>query len=160
FTDLQPPVVRATILVVIACLALWIGRLSIGFNALAAAAIVVLILNPSALFLAGPQLSFLAVATMIAFHRLLVPQPVPDPLDRLIASSRPWFFRIGRRIGGGLWRLWLTGALIWLVSTPLVWKQYILISPVALVLNFLMWVPVTLAMYAGLGTLLFGSLAP
>src|SRR5262245_25711626 len=69
-TDLQPPVVRATILVVIACLALWTGRSSIGFNALAAAAILVLILNPSALFLAGPQLSFLAVATMIAFHRL------------------------------------------------------------------------------------------
>ena len=55
-----------------------------------------------------------------------------------------------------LWRVWLTGALIWLVSTPLVWKQYNLISPVALVLNFLMWLPVTLAMYAGLGTLLLG----
>src|SRR5205807_7207416 len=41
-TDLQPPVVRATILVVIACLALWTGRSSIGFNALAVAAIAVL----------------------------------------------------------------------------------------------------------------------
>ena len=54
----------------------------------------------------------------------------------------------------------MTGALIWLVSTPLVWKQYNLISPIALVLNFLMWLPVTLAMYSGLGTLLFGSLTP
>ena len=62
--------------------------------------------------------------------------------------------------GGGLWRLWLTGALIWLISTPLVWKQYNLISPMALVLNFLMWLPVTLAMYSGLGTLVFGSLTP
>src|SRR5262245_50822029 len=159
-TDLQPPVVRATILVVIACLALWTGRSSIGFNALAAAAIIVLILNPSALFLAGPQLSFLAAATMIAFHPLLVPPPITDPLDRLIAASRPRLIRISRHIGGVLWRPWLTGALIWLISTPLVWKQYNLISPVALVLNFLMWLPVTLAMYSGLGTLLFGSFAP
>jgi len=159
-TDLQPPVVRAAILVVIACLALWTGRSSIGFNALAAAALVVLALNPSALFLAGPQLSFLAVATMIAFQPLLVSHPIVDPLDRLIAASRPWLVRVGRRIGGGLCRLWLTGALIWLVSTPLVWKQYNLISPIALVLNFLMWLPVTLAMYSGLGTLLFGSLVP
>ncbi len=37
---------------------------------------------------------------------------------------------------------------------------YNLISPVALLLNFLMWLPVTLAMYSGLGTLLFGSLTP
>jgi competence protein ComEC len=123
-TDLQPPVVRATILVVIACLALWTGRSSIGFNALAAAAIVVLALNPAALFLAGPQLSFLAVATMIAFQPLLVPQRIIDPLDRLIATTRPWAIQFSRRIGGGLWRLWLTGALIWLVSTPLIWKQY------------------------------------
>src|SRR5205823_10023160 len=93
-TDLQPPVVRATILVVVACLALWTGRASIGFNALAAAAIAVLVLNPAALFLAGPQLSFLAVATMIAFQPLLVPQPIIDPLDRLIAASRPLLVRI------------------------------------------------------------------
>jgi competence protein ComEC len=159
-TDLEPPVVRATILVVAACLALWSGRSAIGFNTLAAAAIVVLVLNPASLFLTGPQLSVLAVATLIAFHPLLAPQPIADPLDRLIAASRPWLARAARSSCGVLWRLWLTGALIWLVSTPLVWKQYNLISPAALVLNFLMWAPVTLAMYAGLGTLLFGSFLP
>ncbi|HZN35143.1 MAG TPA: MBL fold metallo-hydrolase, partial [Pirellulaceae bacterium] len=31
-----------------------------------------------------------------------------------------------------------------------------LISPIALILNFLMWLPVSLAMYSGLGTLVFG----
>jgi hypothetical protein len=29
-----------------------------------------------------------------------------------------------------------------------------------LVLNFLMWIPVTLAMFSGLGTLVFGSMMP
>jgi competence protein ComEC len=159
-TDLQAPVVRAAILVVAACLALAARRSSIGFNTLAAAAIAVLAMNPNNLFLAGPQLSFLAVATMIAFQKQLSPQPIVDPLDRLIAASRHWTVRAARHLGGIAWRVWLTGALIWLVSTPLVWKQYNLISPVALVLNFVMWLPVTLAMYSGLGTLLFGSLAP
>jgi competence protein ComEC len=159
-TDLEPPVVRATILVIAACLGLWTGRSSIGFNALAAAGIVVLVLNPASLFMTGTQLSFLAVATMIALERFLLPKPILDPLDRLIAASRPWLVRAGRHLGGALWRLWLTGAVIWLVSVPLVWKQYHLISPVALVLNFVMWLPVTLAMYSGLGTLLLGSLAP
>jgi competence protein ComEC len=56
--------------------------------------------------------------------------------------------------------LWLTGAVIWLLSVPLVWKQYHLISPVALVLNFVMWLPMTLAMYSGLATLVCGSLVP
>jgi competence protein ComEC len=159
-TDLQPPVARAAILVVASCLALWTGRWSIGFNVLAAAALVVLAMNPAAQFLAGPQLSFLAVATIIVFEPLLDRQPIIDPLDRLIAVSRPWPIRFGRRISGGLWRVWLTGALIWLISTPLVWKQYHLISPIALVLNFLMWLPVSLAMYSGLATLVFGSLTP
>jgi competence protein ComEC len=159
-TDLQPPVVRATILVISACIALWSGRSSIGFNVLAAAAIVVLALYPASLFQAGPQLSFLAVATLIAFRNQLIAQPILDPLDRLIAATRPWHVRLSRRIGGAMWRVWLAGALIWLVSAPLVWKQYHLISPVALLLNFLMWIPISLAMYSGLGTLVFGSFAP
>jgi competence protein ComEC len=107
-------------LVVVVCLALWTGRRATGFNTLAAAAIVVLAINPATLFLAGTQLSFLAVATLIAFGPLLAPQPTLDPLDRLIAATRPWPVRVGKRLGGGLWRLWLAGVLIWIISTPLV----------------------------------------
>jgi competence protein ComEC len=155
--ELEPPVVRATILVVMACLAMWIGRTAIGFNTLAAAAIIVLAQNPATLFQAGTQLSFMAVATMIAFQDVLMKRPIVDPLERLIATTRPLVVRVSRGIASFLWRVWLTGALIWLVSTPLVWNQYNLISPVALVLNFAMWIPVTIAMYAGMATLFFGS---
>jgi competence protein ComEC len=158
--DFEPPVMRATILVIAACLALWSGRTVMGFNTLAAAGLVVLAINPASVFLAGTQLSFLAVATMIAFQPLLVQQPTTDPLDRLIATTRPWLVRYGRYLSGLAWRAWLAGALIWLMSTPLVWKQYNLISPVALVLNFAMMVPVTIAMYAGFATLTVGSLVP
>lgn len=159
-TDLQAPVVRASVLVVIACLAQWLGRSAIGFNTLAAAALVVLFMNPAGLFQAGPQLSFLAVATMIAFAPLLAPRLVVDPLDRLIASTRHWPVRVAKHAGSGLWRLWLVGALIWLTSTPLVWRQYGLVSPVALWLNTLLWLPISLAMYAGLATLVCGALLP
>ena len=70
------------------------GRTAIGFNTLAAAGIVVLVLNPASLFQAGPQLSFLAVATMIAFQPLLMPQPIarsarpPDRHDPALAGPR------------------------------------------------------------------------
>src|SRR5439155_14002213 len=49
-TDLEPPVVRATILVIAGCLALWTGRSSFGFHVLAAAGIHVLAMNPASLF--------------------------------------------------------------------------------------------------------------
>ena len=89
-----------------------------------------------------------------------MPQPIIDPLDRLIATTRPWPVRIAKRLGGSVWRLWLTGALIWLVSLPLVWKQYNLISPVALVINSIMWIPITLALYGGFGALAMGFFLP
>lgn len=123
-TDLQPPVVRAAVLVVTICLARLAGREAFGFNALALAGLVVLGWHPASLFLAGPQLSFLAVAVMILFSGVLLPQPITDPLDRLIARSRPLAVRWMRWLGGSVWRLWLTGAIIWLVSLPIVWQQY------------------------------------
>src|SRR4029450_13710653 len=148
-TDLQPPVVRATVLVVVLCLAKLAGRHAFGFNPLALAGIIVLALQPSSLFLAGPQLSFLAVAVMILFAPLLMPQPIVDPLDRLIAATRSWPARMIRHVGGSIWRVWLTGALIWLASLPIVWQQYNLLSPVALVVNTVIWIPITVAMYGG-----------
>ncbi len=61
----QPPVVRATILVLAACGSLWLGRERLGMNVLAGAGLVVLALNPADLFRVGPQLSFLCVAGIL-----------------------------------------------------------------------------------------------
>jgi competence protein ComEC len=66
-TDAEPPVVRATVLVLSLCLALAVGRRTQAFNILAAAALVVLALNPSDLFHVGAQLSFLSVAGLAWF---------------------------------------------------------------------------------------------
>jgi competence protein ComEC len=159
-TDAQPPVVRAAILIGAACTAQLWGRRTSGYNALAAAGLVVLVHNPLSLFLAGTQLSFLAVATMILAWPILSPAPITDPLDRLIAATRPWPEQVARGVGRWLWRAWLTGALIWLTSMPLVWLHYGLISPSALILNLVISIPIMLALYLGFGVLLLGWLVP
>lgn len=159
-TGLEPPVVRAAVLIVAMCLARLIGREAFGFNTLALAGIVVLVYHPASLFLAGPQLSFLAVAVMILAAPLLMPPPITDPLDRLIASARSWPERAFRYGVSMIWRMWLTGALIWAAALPLVWLRYQLISPGALVLNLLVWVPIAMALYSGFAVLLIGPLVP
>ena len=159
-TDAQPPVVRAAILIAATCIAQLLGRQTVGYNTLAAAGLAVLAHNPLSLFLVGTQLSFLAVATMIMAWPMLATQPEVDPLRRLIAATRPWPIRFGRWLGRRIWQLWLTGAMIWLTSAPLVWMHYGLISPIALVLNLAISIPIALALYAGFGVLLLGWLVP
>lgn len=159
-TDLQPPVLRATVLVVAMCVARLIGRQALGFNTLAIAGLIVLAYQPASLFLAGPQLSFLAVAVMILGRAWINPPATTDPLDRLIARTRPRPVRMWRAFQRETWRIWLTGALIWLISLPLVWQSYNLISVVALVVNTVIWIPITLAMYFGFAALVLGLVAP
>jgi competence protein ComEC len=97
---------------------------------------------------------------MILFAPMLWPQPLVDPLDRLIAGARPWPVKATRYIAGSFWRLWLTGALIWLVALPIVWLRYNILSPIALVLNTVIWIPITAALYGGFGALVLGAIAP
>ena len=159
-TDAQPPVVRATILVIVMCLARLLHQRALGFNTLALAGLVVLVLQPSSLFQAGPQLSFLSVAAIIVAGPLIRPPSSYDPLEHLIASTRPWPTRALRQVADIVWRVWLTGAIVWIATMPLVWQKYHLVSPVALVLNVIIWIPVTIAMLAGFATLVFGWLLP
>jgi len=63
-TELKPPVVRATILIWILCLAWATGRERQRLNSLAAAVLVILLLRPGDLFTASFQLSFVVVLGM------------------------------------------------------------------------------------------------
>jgi competence protein ComEC len=159
-TDSQPPIVRATILIVVVCVSLLWGRPALGFNTLAFAGLVVLAMTPAALFQAGPQLSFLSVAAMILFAPWLTQRVEYDPLDQLIASARPWYSRVARYCGGTIGRVWLTGAIIWFITLPIVWQQYDLVSPIALLINAVLWLPIFFSLFAGFGVLLFGPIAP
>ena len=128
-----------------ACLAMSIGRPVSPFNCLAASGLVVLALCPADLFRTGPQLSFLAVGTMIWFGPRWAAWRQTDPLERLIEQTRPWPLRIA----GWLFRLALRATIvttaIWLVAVPLVAARFHVVSPVGIVMTTLLCVPVTTA---------------
>ena len=159
-TDARPPVVRATILVVAVCAARLSGRQRSTANMLAAAALLLLAANPINLFQVGTQLSFLAVATISFFAPFLLKPRSEDPLDRLIAQTRPWPVRVWRRFMRYGGRICIISWLIWLVALPLTTYHFHLVSPIALALNPVAWLPVAGALFFGFGVLLFGWLVP
>jgi competence protein ComEC len=159
-TEARAPVVRAAILVVIVCAGWLLHRRPLPFNTLAAAAILVLLLRPADLFRAGPQLSFLAVAALVWFRDWLTPPPRVDPLEILIAASRPWPVRMARALAGGVGRMALASFVIWLVALPLVMYCFHLVTPLAVLLNVALSIPIATALFSGLGVLVFGWLCP
>ena len=159
-TDAQPPVVRATVMVLLACAAATLGRRAIAYNSIAGAGLIVLALNPCELFQAGTQLSFLSVAALAWLGERRSQQPPLDPLDRLIARTRPWPERAARGTLSACWRPLVTGTVIWLLICPLVMARFHLVSPAAVGLGLVLALPVTLAMATGFGIFLFGWIAP
>jgi competence protein ComEC len=157
----QPPVVRAAALAVCISFGRWLGRPLLNGNLLAASALGVFVLNPLSLFQTGTQLSFLAVATLaFAARNLQRPLAARDPLQRLIQASRPAWRRRLRLLLASIWRIWLTGFAVWLVALPLVLYRFHLLSPLALFLNPLLWLPVAGALLSGFVVLLSGDLLP
>jgi len=157
-TDARPPVIRATILVLMVCASLYFKRQVLSFNSLAAAALIVLALNPAELFHTGCQLSFLAVAGLMWFGPgWIYSTPDQDPLDRLIAGSRGWIHRTVWLAGRSVRHLTLVSATIWLLTLPLVMARFHLIAPVAVPVNTLLWVPMATALISGFATLVFGT---
>ncbi|WP_131282382.1 ComEC/Rec2 family competence protein [Blastopirellula marina] len=147
--DMRPPVVRATVLVVVFSLGMLVERRVLPWNTLAAALLVVVSWNPADLFRVGPQLSFLAVAVLIWLAPLLAWR-IADPLDRLIAESRPWQVRLLR---GGIYSIggaYLAGLAIWLVALPLIASRFHLISPAALLYSPPLMLVTSIALAAGL----------
>jgi competence protein ComEC len=156
-TEARPPVIRAAILVVAFCAARLSGRRGSIYNTLALAAVLLLIWNPTVLFQTGPQLSFLAVATIAAFGPLLMLPATEDPVRQLILRSRPWPWRVARVFWERAGQLIMVTTLIWLAAVPLLMHRFHLVSPIALVLNPVIWLPMSVALFAGFAVLTFGG---
>lgn len=154
--EFRPPVVRASILIGMFCMARLCGREGFSFNLLALAGAVVLAANPMDLFQIGPQLSFLAVASLIFCRRWTEPVVEEDPLQRLINKTRSGPVRTMRWLKQKTMLACKMSALIWLFSMPLVALRFHLVAPVALVANPLLMIPIAFALYAGLGVLVLG----
>lgn len=154
--EFRPPVSRAAILIILFCLGRILGESHFSFNLLAIAGLIVLLINPSDLFGIGPQLSFLAVATLTFGRDWIFWPPSRDPIKRLIASTRPWHVRAFHWSGRQLRTAILVSGLIWIVALPLVAFQFHLVAPISLVVNPLLLLPIAWGLYGGLGVLVFG----
>jgi competence protein ComEC len=150
----EPPVVRATILIVVFCLARGMGRQSVIWNSLAAAGLITVALSPGEVFDVGTQLSFLAVAVLFSRWPALLSPRAPDPLRQLIEQSRPGWLRVMRAAGGGVRQLAVTSTMVWLVTLPLVTNRFHLVPLFGSVLTLLLWLPVAAALFSGLAVLI------
>jgi competence protein ComEC len=157
--EFRPPVVRATIFIVLFCLARLSGKTGQAINILSLAALMVLMLNPTDLFSLGAQLSFLAVAA-ITFGKDWIFAPDTDPLDQVILATRSgpqkWWAEISR----GFRAAFVVSGLVWLISIPLVAYQFHVLSPIGLIVNPLVILPISLALYSGLAIFVFGDILP
>lgn len=142
----ETPVVRATLLVWIACAGAALSRRPQMTNSLALAAIVVLIWRPADVFSTGAQFSFLSTAVLVAAASALARPRLSDPIDRLIERSRPAAERLVRRGVRRTWEAFLAGAAVWAATAPLVASRFHVVSPVGLVVNVLIAPLVALAM--------------
>lgn len=155
--EFRPPATRASILIVLFCISRLLGERAFSMNLLAIAALIVLVVNPTDVFAIGPQLSFLAVATLIVGKEWIFWPPPEDPIDRLIASTRSRPVQTLCWMGRQLRTAVLVSGIIWVLALPIVAYQFHLVSFSALVVNPFLLLPVALALYGGLGLLVAGG---
>jgi competence protein ComEC len=158
--DSGPPVVRATVLVLIACIALQLGLRPLGFNSLATAALVVLAINPTHLFHVGAQLSFLSVAGLVWFApRLLKLNAGHERDDDSHEHAGHWSLRVLRTVFYRLLQMILISATIWLLTMPLVMARFHLCTPIAVLVNAVVWLPMAMALISGFALLVVGGVS-
>lgn len=154
--EFRPPATRASILIVLFCMGRLIGERTFSMNLLAVAALLVVCLNPTDVFAIGPQLSFLAVATLAIGKDWIFWPPTQDPLERVIANTRSAPIRCLRWCGRQVRTAVLVSAVIWVLAMPIVAFRFHLVSLSGLLINPFLLLPIAMALYAGLVVLVFG----
>lgn len=160
-TDANPPIVRATVIALIVAFGQLIGRRGSLVNSLALAVLVVLIWNPSDLFNPGAQLSFLAV---LAIHHatmwlLFIRQEAVKEVREPESFDSPWMTML-KRCGRVFVETNLIGLAVWLMTTPLIAREFHLISPIGSLLTVILIAPLTLLFWIGYAYLILGFIWP
>jgi len=153
-TGARPPVIRAAMLVGVVLLARYSERQDSPLNSLAVAALALLIIRPTNLFQVGVQLSFVAVAALFLCRRRSDPLTeqlrAEDELDRLLSATRgPIRRRWDRwsgKVGDALW----FSLCVTLATTPLVWQHFHVVTPIAVVANVILGIPLSIGLISGL----------
>ena len=158
--EFRPTVLRATILICVMCGARLLGKSTLSWVSLTTALFFVLLVNPSDIFSLGAQLSFLAISSIIVGKSWIYPPASNDPVALLIARTRsPWVRRIEnakRQIRAAF----CVSLLIWSLALPLVAYHFHSIALIAPILNPLLLLPMSLALYSGVATILSGFVSP
>jgi competence protein ComEC len=133
----RPPAMRAAVTVGAISLALVLRRQYAALNLYALAWLVIILLNPADVSDPGCHMSFLATGVLYVLARVKEAQAdlSVDPLDQLIAQSRPAWLRWLRGAGKGLLALYLETTLIWLLIAPLAASRFHMVPLVAIPLG-------------------------
>jgi competence protein ComEC len=157
-TGMRPPVVRATILIALFCAAKLCHKKPLSVNSLSLAGIVVTVMNPTAIFQTGAQLSFLAVAILIFVNERFLSKPKPtDSLERFLFRKRSFQKRLGDTIYFTVKTFLISSISIWLMTLPLVVENFHVVSPIGIIANLLLMIPVWLTLQFGFALMIFGQ---
>lgn len=154
----NPPVARATIMLICGLLARYLGWAFSGLNILAFAALLLLAQRTSIAFDVGSQLSFLTVAVLILTFPILRRNPIS--IERLIESKHSTLERVLRGTKELVKESIRSSFWVCFLSAPLVWTSFHIISPIAVLFNLVLWLPMLIALLAGLGLVLLFWIPP
>lgn len=157
----RPPVMRAAWVVAAFCGAIVLQRPVSRANTFALAWIGVVLVNPTDVFNAGCQLSFLAVAILVWCVARWIEDPPQEALEHVIDESRPWYSAAAIWIWRWVLAYYWINAAVCLVIWPLVAAHYHNFSPIALLIAPPMVLLTSIALLTGFAFLLFaGWLVP
>jgi competence protein ComEC len=152
----RPPVMRSAWVVLAYSGGVLLRRPTQPANTFALAWLGVLLVNPTDVFNAGCQLSFLAVAVLVWG----IPEPAPkDALEQIVASARPWPLAMLHDVGRAVGMAYVVNLLVWIAVAPLVASYSHLISPIALLIGPPLVLLTSIALLAGFAVLLLAPLA-
>ena len=168
-TDVRPPTIRAAVLVFVVSTAMFSSRKTLAVNTLCATALIVLAMNPTELFQFGAQLSFIATGAFLWVPTL--PKRLQLPSKHAVKNGdeeklsdveqlepvRWVFVQYAEKLLLGITALFLVSLTIWIVSTPLILARIHLFTPIALLVNPLLWLPLTAALLSGFAVMIFGA---
>jgi competence protein ComEC len=156
----RPSAVRAAVIACAICGSILFRARSLPANSFSLAWIVVLILNPTDLFTAGFQLSFLCVAVLIWGIPRWFPPRQRTPLEELIEESRSVPVRLFRETLRGVGQAYLITLVLGLSTAPLVAYWQNLVSPAGMLIGPAAILLTTIALLAGFMLLLLWPLGP
>lgn len=167
----RPPALRAGVIVTMFTVSFLWERSHSHLNALAAAGIFVLLINPTSIFSTGTQLSFLAVGTLLSMP-VLRDDSMKKSLGRKDVNPQvmglEFFFvrdaphgMIGRFLLRKFWfyllNLFYSSFQMTLVLLPLTLGAFHVAALIGIFLNVFLWLPLMVAMMSGGGVLFLGG---